>query len=238
MTLTQCVLSGNSANSYGGAIYNFNASTLMQCTFSGNFSHGEGGAIYTAAGNVALTQCTLYGNSAGNAYSGGALYNGNSTMRLTHCTLSGNSSSTGGAIFNRAVLILANSIVAGNSAGTGPDLVHAGSSLTSVGVNFIGKNYTVTSEFPVGTPNVNGSYVGTNNSPLNARLAPLGNHGSPVQTMALLPGSLARDHASILSPAITRDQRGFPIIDAPDIGAYEAGTTNTFAIALCGKTAL
>ena len=48
--------------------------------------------------------------------------------------------------------------------------------------------------------------------------------------MAPLAGSLARDHASILAPALTADQRGFPIVGTPDIGAYETGTTNSFAL--------
>ena len=40
--------------------------------------------------------------------------------------------------------------------------------------------------------------------------------------MALLPGSPARDAA--VGSALTTDQRGFPIVGTPDIGAYEAGT--------------
>ena len=46
----------------------------------------------------------------------------------------------------------------------------------------------------------------------------------PTQTLALLPGSPARNAATVLSPAITSDQRGFPIVGVPGIGAYEAGT--------------
>jgi len=33
----------------------------------------------------------------------------------------------------------------------------------------------------------------------------------------------------VLTPAITTDQRGFPIVGVPDIGAYEAGTIDSFA---------
>ncbi len=42
--------------------------------------------------------------------------------------------------------------------------------------------------------------------------------------MALEPNSPARNVAAVLSPALTSDQRGFPIVGMPDIGAYEAGT--------------
>ena len=54
------------------------------------------------------------------------------------------------------------------------------------------------------------------------RLAPFSNYGGPTKTMALLPTSPAR-HAATNS-TITSDQRGFPIVGVPDIGAYEAGT--------------
>ncbi|HRK13298.1 MAG TPA: choice-of-anchor Q domain-containing protein, partial [Prosthecobacter sp.] len=51
-------------------------------------------------------------------------------------------------------------------------------------------------------------------------LAPLASYGGPTQTLALLPGSPARNAAT---GTATSDQRGFPIIGTPDIGAYEAG---------------
>jgi hypothetical protein len=59
-----------------------------------------------------------------------------------------------------------------------------------------------------------------------AQLAPLGNYGGPTQTMALLPGSLARNAAT--GSLITSDQRGFPVVGTPDIGAYEAGTRTNY----------
>ena len=43
--------------------------------------------------------------------------------------------------------------------------------------------------------------------------------------MALMPGSLARDAAD--GSANMGDQRGFPVVGDPDIGAYEAGTLNS-----------
>jgi hypothetical protein len=89
-----------------------------------------------------------------------------------------------------------NSIVSGNTASSQPNLF--GSS-AQTGVNFIG-----------------GSVL----------LAPLGHYGGPTQTMALLPGSPARDSAPSFVPAT--DQRGFPIVGVADCGAYEAGTFTNF----------
>ena len=68
----------------------------------------------------------------------------------------------------------------------------------------------------------------TGPSPLSADplLAPLGNYGGPTQTMALLPGSPARNAAT--GSTITSDQRGFPIVGTPDLGAYDAGTNTNY----------
>ena len=41
--------------------------------------------------------------------------------------------------------------------------------------------------------------------------------------MPLFPDSPARDRAVVLTPAITTDQRGLPVVGTPDVGAYEAG---------------
>jgi hypothetical protein len=46
--------------------------------------------------------------------------------------------------------------------------------------------------------------------------------------MAPLPASPARNAGTVLVPALTGDQRGFPIIGVPDLGAYERGFS-TFA---------
>ena len=57
-------------------------------------------------------------------------------------------------------------------------------------------------------------------------LAPLRNYGGLTKTMALKPGSPARNAA--VDSVAKVDQRGFPIVGTPDIGAYEAGTITNF----------
>ena len=49
-------------------------------------------------------------------------------------------------------------------------------------------------------------------------LAPLGNYGGLTKTMALKPGSPARNAA--VDSVAKVDQRSFPIVVTPDIGAY------------------
>ena len=58
-------------------------------------------------------------------------------------------------------------------------------------------------------------------------LAPLGDYGGPTFTMALKPASPARNAAT--GSTATSDQRGFPIVGTPDLGAYEAGTITNYA---------
>lgn len=64
-TLTDCMLSGNTAEVYGGGSY---SSTLIGCVLMGNTSAGRGGGSYLST----LTGCTLSGNSA--TISGGGSY--------------------------------------------------------------------------------------------------------------------------------------------------------------------
>jgi hypothetical protein len=148
---------------------------------------------------------------------GGAIYNGG-ILTVTHCTLSGNSASEGGGISNDGTLELTDSIVAGNTligAGSGADIYNAGP-LTRVGANLVQGFYN--------DPGL-GTEIGPAGKTDAPILAPLGNYGGPTQTMALLPGSPARDAA--VGSSTTSDQRGFPIVGTPDIGAYEAGTLGT-----------
>ena len=65
-----------------------------------------------------------------------------------------------------------------------------------------------------GTGTTTGTGNITTGDPL---LAPLGDYGGPTQTMALQPGSPARNAAT--GRSTTADQRGFPIVGTPDIGA-------------------
>ena len=212
LTLTGGNGTGAAVSGYGGAIENQGTLSLTRCTVSGNSASSGAGAIDNFNGTLMLTHCTLSSNStSGN---GGAFYNFG-TLTLTHCTLSGNfATGNGGGVYVSVgkTLVLNNSIVAGNSltgAGTGADIRNDGT-LTRVGANIV---QSLAGAAASGSGTIN------NASPL---LAALGSYGGPTQTMALLPGSPARNAAA--GSLATSDQRGFPIVATPDIGAYEAGT--------------
>ena len=126
--LSNCVLSGCSAFSYGGGAY---YGALYDCALSSNSASVAGGGAYNSVlyrsaltansasfgGGVyysALNNCVLLGNSA--SFGGGAYYG-----TLNHCTLSDNSASSGGG--GASYGALNNCIVYYNSAPNGSNIL-------------------------------------------------------------------------------------------------------------------
>jgi hypothetical protein len=109
--LTNCVLSGNSASSGGGAC----GGTLNKCTLTGN-SASTGGGVY----GCTLNYCTLTGNLVF-GYNGidgyvGGFGGGADNCTLNNCTLTGNSATDGGGAADST---LNNCALTGNSAQLG-----------------------------------------------------------------------------------------------------------------------
>ena len=105
--ISNCILTGNSANFEGGGAYN---GQLYNCTLTGNSANYYGGGAYRSM----LYNCTLTGNLArGYRWMGGGGAYGST---LYNCTLTGNSSSFGGGACDGA---LYSCTLAGNSAASG-----------------------------------------------------------------------------------------------------------------------
>ncbi len=203
-------------SSSGGAIVDQGTLTITSSTLSGNTTTGLGGAV-VVTGSLTVVNSTLASNSA--AGSGGAIENVGSVTVLDS-TLSANQAGTGGSGSGGAIdnsgnaytLTIGDSIVAGNSASSGPNVSNA---VTSQGNNLIGATDGSSGW-------VSSDLTGTVATPLNPLLASLGNNGGPTPTMALLSGSPAIGAGASIN-GITTDQRGFPRpASGPDIGAYQS----------------
>ncbi|HZD49884.1 MAG TPA: right-handed parallel beta-helix repeat-containing protein, partial [Silvibacterium sp.] len=125
LTVSNCTISGNSGtgsvNNEGGGVTNFGTMAVSGSTFSGNTA-ANGGGIFNGDGNtLTLTNSTFSGNSA--TAKGGGIYNlTGGTLTVTNSTISGNSGGLGGGIeTNSSATTITNSIVAGNTATSGPD---------------------------------------------------------------------------------------------------------------------
>jgi hypothetical protein len=220
LTVTGSTVSDNvNYNGFGGGISNNGGAIITDSTISGNTGL-QGGGINNAGG-LTVVNSTISNNNApfgGGDRGGGGIFN-SGTVSLTNSTVSGNDvgTSTGGGIqqSGSGVARLKNSIVAGNTGKSGPDIF---GTVTSDGHNVVG-----VSDGSAGLTNgANGDAVGTAASPVDPMLAPLGNYGGPTRTQILLCGSPALDRGGNDGAPAT-DQRGVPrpAGAAVDIGAVE-----------------
>jgi hypothetical protein len=97
----------------GGAIANSGTLALTGCTLSGNSANSFGGGLFNA-GSASLSNCTLSGNVATD--NGGGITN-TATLTLSACTLTDNSANdSGGGISNGGTLSLTACTLTSNSA--------------------------------------------------------------------------------------------------------------------------
>lgn len=114
LTLTNCTVSGNTAEIGGGIYADGGTHALTNCTISGNSGDDQGGGISGNNSSFTLTNCTIFGNSA--ARGGGILFYGG-THSLINCTVSGNSArEVGGNFFYSGSHTLINCTISGNTA--------------------------------------------------------------------------------------------------------------------------
>ena len=116
LQLTDCTISGNTATSVAGGIYNSGTMTLTDSAVSGNSAvAGSGGLESVNAGaSLTLTGCTVSGNSG--AEGGGVFVGGTVTFNMTDSTVSGNSAGGGGGMFIACKATITDSTIEGNSA--------------------------------------------------------------------------------------------------------------------------
>ena len=228
------------------AFFSFDTLTLYDSTVSSNevtgtAALGGGGGIFSLS-SVTIIRSTVSGNRGTGPNASGAgilaysafVYAG---VTLTSSTVTDNhaehTTATGGGIWSKLLPItIANSIVAGNTAGGGSPDIRPGTGALDVDFSLIGDN-DGTSLVESQTPNVDGNLIGSSSGGgiIDPLLGLLSENGGPTRTHALLPGSPALDAGNSIQ---TTDQRGSSVpVDLPgianaaggngsDLGAYEA----------------
>ena len=241
VNLYNSTVSDNQGFRGGGGIDTFRgAVTLFNSTVSGNsttFGGGSGGGIRTVYGAVTLTNSTVSGNTVRGGDGGGGIYTSVGDVTLIDATVSGNSAvnGTGGGIRIRTgapelstSIVLANSIVAGNTDnGTAQDLYAGSDVILTINHSLIG----VADNLEMNSGHI-GNQTGTVAMPLDPLLGPLADNGGPTLTHALLLGSPAIDAGSDTlalganDVRLTNDQRGDGFnrikFGRVDIGAVES----------------
>lgn len=256
LTLTNSVVTGNTAPNLGGGIYSTSALTISGSTVSGNTANNasgaSGGGIHST-GSLLIVNSTVSGNSVPNgAGNGGGIFVANTTS-IVNSTITNNlavgAGSASGVFRSAGTVTVRNSIIAANQNNTTtPDA--AGAFDPASAFNLIGNVGTAT-----GFSAANQNQTGNGTSPLNPMLGGLGDNGGTTPTHALLAGSPAIDKggaasvpfAEFVLPPVTTDQRGTmrPIDiasipnatggDGSDIGAFEAAAPTAANVAVSGR---
>ena len=210
LTMYDCTVVNNQVTDRaGGGISvadNGARAEIIGCTFTLNRVIGTdplgGGGLFASVANIRIVNSTFSENSVGG--NGSAIFFlANESSEIIHCTLVNNSAGGSGAlgIANETVRF-ANSIIAGNTANSEPDLFEA---------------------FDPSGPAIFDD-LGGNILSVDPGLASLGDFGGPTFTRALLDGSPALDAAvSGIEGLPLTDQRGQlrALGAAADAGAFE-----------------
>ena len=240
----------------GFEILTASTTTILNSTISGNsINASSGGGLRTiGSAQVLIANTTISGNTA--AQTGGGAIRAQSgaggLITITNCTITGNAllANAGGGLSNSNTMRIRNTIVAGNTALTNPDVSGA---FASGGTNLIGVQGTSTGWLSSGaTADL------LNNTSSN--LGTLANNGGQTDTNALNAPSAAIDAGQdcVLNSScdtfnapvnLSIDQRGFARVAGGDsnfyknlgaavvdIGAFEFGGTQPNAfVSISGK---
>lgn len=228
MTIVACEIYGNTATGTrsGGGIYNSGTLLVVDSTIRGNSSTLWGGGVGSfclgPATSNAFRNSTISGNTAqGDAFNlgrGGAYFAACSSVpaAFSNVTISGNSANGGfGGGIAGGEISLKNSILDGNSGGSGPDCEEG---VTSLGYNLVSNPAGCSATWTTG--DVTGS---------SAQLNALANNGGTTQTQTFPVSSPAFDGGNPAgctdetAATLTADQRGVsrPQAARCDIGALE-----------------
>ena len=220
---------GASGDGFGGGIYATGDIVILNSSVAFNTAF-NGGGVYADGGKLEITNSTLSGNSlAGEFFGAGVFSVVASPVTIRNSTIvdngkQGSSVAEGGGLFTLGNLTVENTIIAGNEATLGADLIFDDTRAVSFAYNLIGTNHS-TSLIESQSADSDGNLIGgTIGGAIDPRLV---QSSVGMATYGLLPDSPAIDagNPSFDDPTIPNDQRGeeFPRVagSAVDIGATE-----------------
>ncbi|MCW5847955.1 MAG: hypothetical protein KIS95_12040, partial [Anaerolineae bacterium] len=244
LSLTRVVITDNTATDRGGGVFNFGddmdivdsiisdnhsiedeggglfsaADTLdiVRTVIDGNTAGTDGGGIY-ARGTVTIVNSTISGN--GTTENGGGIYLDGATATILNSTVTGNSAGeVGGLKVDVGTLILARTIVSGNTdpGGSGHEIWNGGGTVTADDYNVFSHDGQTMSDAFYGFAPGGSDFDASSDAgdvPLTAILdTTLADNGGPTLTHNLVAGSpavdLAPDADCTVSPVDGVDQRG------------------------------
>lgn len=228
LTLTGGDISGDGGSGDGGAIDNQENLTIFKSTINGNRADRAGGIANS--GSLRFDNSTISGNV------GGGIFNfSTGDLELTNATITDNQAAEAAGVDNLGTARLINTIIAGNI-GTVENTDVSGDYI-SEGFNLIGNVGSGTSVSGF----VASDFVGTEDNPIDPRLAPLADNGGTTTTHALLAGSVAIDAGETgdLGNTLVADLSG-NLNNAMIIGeiALEAGPLGESALFPAGGSGL
>ena len=254
LSMTNSIVSSNSASDSGGGIYNHFRGTvnITDSTVSDNSASKAGGGIANTGGVVTLAASTITDNTTDG--SGGGVHNTHTKMNIANSTISGNTAKDGGGAYNifGGELTITNSTISNNNAAAEGGGLYNGiasrrgsGGIASLANTIIANNGASTGPDCFGSPtsvghNLIGNTTGCEFAPasgdlvnVDPLLGPLRDNGGSTLTHGLLPGSPALG-AGDDRAAPASDQRGVarPQCGTSDIGAYELEPSgNCFPVA-------
>jgi predicted outer membrane repeat protein len=116
LTITNAIISNNTATIHGGGIFNNGTLTITNSLFSDNSAVGAAGGIINDSGTTLVKNSTFVGN---NAASAGAIYqNDTGTLTVANSTFSDNTAvNYGGGIYSTGETTMGNNTFSSNGAG-------------------------------------------------------------------------------------------------------------------------
>lgn len=234
LTLNQTQFLNNFAASSGGALDNNGATiNVFNSTLSANSTNSLGGAINNAgSGFLLIRNSTLSGNQS-IGFDGGAITNLNGTLDIANSSVINNfADNFAGGLGNNSGSVISNirnTIVAGNTTGTGSGLeignLAAQANIVSGGGNLIGIAQGPGDGNTIGVFDQPSDQTGNVASPLDPQLLPIADNGGPTLTHLPDLGSPVID-GGINIDLPTTDQRGLARVDNDqvDTGSVETQT--------------